>query len=141
MAITNTLELSVHVRTGANALTSITIDDEVYNFDLEPTINWVPSSSSKNSHKVPVQIIFPKCTRKIVKLKISVENSDVLICGYEMLDANFIISSQPQWNVAGWQPYDILGHTGEDAEYQGNGSLQIMDGQTVEFEATILSDS
>jgi len=136
MSITHTLEFSVHVRTGANALISVSIDNKAYTFDLAPTINWVPSSSTENAHKVPVQIVFPKGTRKVVKLKISVENSDVLICGYKILDANFIISSQPKWNVANWQPYDISGH-GEDAEYQGNGSLQIMDSQTVEFEATV----
>lgn len=137
MTITNTLELSAHVRTGANASISITIDDEVYDFDLAPTINWVPSSSTENSHKIPVQITFPDGTTKVIKLKISAKNSDVLICGYEMPGANFIISSQPQWDVAGWQPYDIAGHQGDDAEYQGNGSLQIMAGQSVEFEATV----
>lgn len=136
MTITYTLEFNVHVRTGTNALVSISIDDEAHTFDLAPTINWVPSSSSENSHNVPVQIIFPEGTRKVVKLKISVENSDVLICGYKMSAANFVISSQPHWNVADWQPYDISGH-GDDAEYHGNGSLQILAGQTVEFEATV----
>jgi hypothetical protein len=136
MTNTHTLEFSVHVRTGTNALISVSIDDNAHIFELEPTINWVPSSSPKDSHKVPVQIIFPKGTKKVVNLKISVENSDVLICGYEMSGANFVISSQPRWNAENWQPYDISGH-GNDAEYHGNGSLQILAGQTVEFNATV----
>ncbi len=137
MTVINTLEFDAHVRTGANALISVIVDDNVYMFDLTPTINWVPSSTSGNSHKVPVQIAFSQGIRKVLKLKISVENSDVLICGYKVPSATFVISSQPQWNVPNWQPYDISGHQGNNAEYQGNGSLQILAGQSVEFEATI----
>lgn len=137
MTVINTLEFSAHVRTGANASMSVMVDDKVYTFDLAPTINWVPSSAPRNSHKVPVQIASLRGIRKVLKLKISVENSDVLICGYEVPGATFVISSQPQWNVPNWQPYDITGHQGDNAEYQGNGSLQIMAGQSVEFKATV----
>lgn len=137
MTVINTLEFDAHVHTGANALISVIVDDKVYMFDLAPTINWVASSTPRNSHKVPVQIAFSRGTRKVLKLKISVEHSDVLICGYNVPGATFVISSQPQWNVPDWQPYDISGHQGDNAEYQGNGSLQIMAGQSVEFEATV----
>jgi len=134
---TNTLEFRTHVRTGTTASVSINIDKETYAFNLEPTINWVASSSAEGSHKVPVEIESLNNTKKVVKIKISVEHNDVLICGYEMPGAHFVISSQPIWNVQSWQPYDISGHEGDDSEYQGNGSLQIMAGQTVEFEATV----
>lgn len=135
--IVETIKFNIHVRIGASALISISVDDKIFTFDLAPTINWVASSSAENSHKVPVPISFSKNTRKVLKLKINVENSDALVCGYEMLGANFVISSQPQWNVLDWQPYDISGHQGDNAEYHGNGSLQILAGQTVEFEATV----
>ena len=131
------LNFRTHVRTGKNALMCIVIDDNNYVFDLVPTINWVPSSSSMGSHEVPVKVMLFEKEKRIVKVKINVEGGDVLICGYEMLGANFVISSQPKWNVPEWQPYDITGHQGSNAEYQGNGSLQIMSGQSVDFEAMI----
>jgi len=73
-----------------------------------------------------------------VDLKITAQGSDVLVCGYSMSWGQFRITSQPVWDEAGWQPYDISGHQGDNAQYQGNGSLQILAGQTVEFTGTIV---
>ena len=73
-----------------------------------------------------------------VDLKINAEGSDVLVCGYFMPQGVFQITGQPVWDEDGWRPYDIAGHQGDGAQYQGNGSLQILAGQTVEFSGTIV---
>ncbi len=73
-----------------------------------------------------------------VDLKIAARGNDVLVCGYSIPRGQFRITSQPVWDEDGWQPYDISGHQGDDSQYQGNGSLQILTGQTVEFSGIIM---
>jgi hypothetical protein len=101
----------------------------------------VPSSSTTGAHRISwdIEIATPVSDTNTydVDLKINAEGSDVLVCGYFMPQSVFQITSQPVWDEDGWQPYDIAGHQGDGAQYQGNGSLQILAGQTVEFSGTI----
>lgn len=140
--LTSLLDLYCHVRPGANALVSVFVDGTIRTVVLEPTIEWVASSSKTKARKITVSIprtgTDPNAPAvNTYKFKIKVAGSDVLICGYEMSKGRFEISSQPVWDDANWQPYDFTGHTGDDAQFQGNGSLQILAGQTVEFDGTL----
>ena len=139
-----TLYLDCHVRSGPNAVIFVKIDEINYEFDLTPTINWVPSSTSVGAHKISLELDI-ELTAEVcntnsypVDLEIRAQGNDVLVCGYSMTRGLFQISSQPVWNVPEWQPYDISGHLGDDAQYQGNGSLQILNGQTVMFGGTVI---
>ena len=141
--LTSLLDLYCHVRPGANALVTVFVDGTIRTVQLEPTIDWVPSSSTTKARKLTLSIKRPgeDVTAPSVdkyKVKIKVEGSDVLVCGYEMSKGRFEIDSQPVWSDPTWQPYDHAGHVGDDAEFQGNGSLQILAGQTVEFDAKII---
>lgn len=138
MPIASTLILNCHVRPGPDAVVSVSVNGVVSDFNLSPTINWVPSSSIKSSHELSIDLSFTEIKNYEFEIKISAHGNDVLISGYTMTKGRFLISTQPVWNVPGWQPYDIEGHLGENAEYQGNGSLQIFNGQTVEFIGTII---
>lgn len=139
-----TLYLDCHVRPGSNAVIFVKIDEINYEFDLTPTINWVPSSTSVDAHKISLELDIELTTAVLntnsypVDLEIRAQGNDVLVCGYSMTRGSFQISSQPVWNVPEWQPYDISGHQGDDAQYQGNGSLQILNGQTVMFGGTVI---
>jgi len=137
----STLELDCHVRPGANAVIFVSVGQTNYEFDLTPTINWVSSSSRVAAHKISmdIEIATPVSNTNThdVDLKIKALGNDVLVCGYSVSRDWFQITSQPVWDEPGWQPYDISGHQGENAQYQGNGSLQILNGQTVEFGGTI----
>lgn len=141
MSSTCTLNLACHVRSGAAATVTVSVNETDYNFNLEPTIDWVPSSSVENARSIPLDIVLttpnPGTYTYSFDLAIKAEGSDVLVCDYSVPQGVFQISSQPVWNVPGWQPYDIDGHQGDNAQFQGNGSLQILDGQTVEFNGTI----
>lgn len=133
MSISSTLILNCHVRPGPAAVVSVSLNRVAYNFNLSPTINWVPSSSVESSHLISIDLSFTEIKNYEFETKISARGNDALVSGYTMTNGIFLISTQPIWNVPSWQPYDINGHLGENAEYQGNGSLQILDGQTVEF--------
>ena len=138
----STLDLYCHVRSSSNAAVFVSVNQLNYEFDLTPTINWVPSSSSMGSHKISLDIALTTPVSNTnaydVDLKIQAQGSDVLVCGYSMSQGQFQITGQPVWNVPGWRPYDISGHQGDGAQYQGNGSLQILNGQTVEFSGTVI---
>jgi hypothetical protein len=136
MSIIRTLSLDCHARSGANAELTVIIDQTEHNFTLVPTIDWISSSSSDGAHKITLEL---KSSKNTCNVQIRSQGNDVLICGYHLTNGDFKISSQPIWNVENWRPYDISGHQGDDAEYQGNGSLQILDGQTVEFVAQLVS--
>jgi len=140
---TATLDLDCHVRPGANAVVVVSVDQRDYEFDLAPTINWVASSSATGAHKISLdlELATPVSSANAydVDVKITAQGSDVLVCGYAMSWGMFKIASQPIWDQPGWQPYDITGHQGEDAQYQGNGSLQILKGQTVRFVGAVVS--
>jgi hypothetical protein len=139
----STLNLDCHVRPGANAVVLVSVDQTDYRFDLAPTINWVPSSSVTGAHRISLDLALdtpvPDTGAYEVDVKIKTEGSDVLVCGYEMSQGLFQITSQPIWDEEGWRPYDISGHQGDDAQYQGNGSLQILNGQTVAFVSTVVA--
>lgn len=132
------LELECHVKSGKDAEIEITVDNAKYEFTLSPTINWVPSSTSAGAHKISLKLETPPGISQTFKFKISVKHNDVLVCGYKTSHKQFQISSQPVWNVPMWRPYDISGHIGDDAEFHGNGSLQIMAEQTVEFDGKLI---
>ncbi len=138
-----TLNLDCHVRSGANAVVLVSIDQTDYRFDVAPTINWVASSSVVGAHRISLDLeldaTVPDTGAYEVDVKIKAEGSDVLVCGYTMSRGSFQITGQPIWDQPGWQPYDITGHQGEDAQYQGNGSLQILKGQTVQFVGTVVN--
>jgi len=141
--LTSLLDLYCHVRPGANALVTVFVDGTIRTAVLEPTIDWVASSSKTKARKISlsVQRSGTDPTQPATdthKFKIKVDGSDVLICGYEMSKGRFEIASQPVWNDTDWQPYDFTGHVGDDAEFQGNGSLQILAGQTVEFDGNVI---
>jgi hypothetical protein len=132
------LELSCHVKLGKSATLEIIIDDAKHEFTLLPTINWVASSTSSGAHKIILILESLPGTSKIFKFKISAKHNDVLVCGYKTSRNQFQISSQPIWNILNWRPYDISGHIGDNAEFQGNGSLQVMAEQTVEFDGKLI---
>jgi len=132
----STLELSCHVKPTTPALLTITVNGTETQFELSPTINWVPSSTNENSYKIRVPLDISN--GNTFDFKINAERSDVLVCNYQLSKGHFQISTQPVWNVPGWQPYDIAGHQGDNAQFQGNGSLQILDGQTVEFTGLVV---
>ena len=125
------LTLYCHVRPANSTQVKIEINDDVHEFALEPTLNWVASTEKTNAHEIK----FLTPSNEIFTMKISSGNSPILICGYKVVTGIFKIVSQPVWNEANWQPYDISGHIGEEAFYTGPGSLQIMTGQTVMFDA------
>ena len=127
------LTLYCHVRPANSTQVKIEINDDVHEFALEPTLNWVASTEKTNAHEIK----FLTPSNEIFTMKISSDNSSILICSYFTEKGTFNIISQPVWNEANWQPYDISGHTGEDAAYGGTGSLQIMTGQTVVFDALV----
>ncbi len=137
MATTSVLKLYCHVKPGANAALSVAIDGTSHEFDLHPTIDWVPSSSKEGSQEATVTLDISNSNPAMFEFGISAADNDVLICGYETSRGLFHIHTQPTWNTPGWQPYNISGHQGDDAEFQGNGSLQIMAGQTVTFTAKL----
>jgi hypothetical protein len=132
------LELMCHVKLGKNATLEITVDDVKHEFTLLPTINWVASSTSVDAHKILLILESPLGLSKIFKFKIAAKHNDVLVCGYKTSRNQFQISSQPIWNILSWRPYDISGHVGDNAEFQGNGSLQVMAEQTVEFDGKLI---
>ena len=132
------LELECHVKSGKDAGLEITVDNAKYEFTLSPTLNWVPSSTSAGAHKVLLPLETPSAISQTFKFKISAKNNDVLVCGYKTSHKQFQISSQPIWNVPNWRPYDISGHMGDEPEFHGNGSLQIMAEQTVEFDGRLI---
>lgn len=97
---------------------------------VQPTINWVSSSTPDDS--VDVTFDLPEnYTNKNLKFTIAVTNNDLLICGYDPV--NFEIRSNPLWDGE-LGPYDITGHRTAGGE-MGNGSLIILAGQTVTFDA------
>ena len=143
MEVISTLNLSCHVRAGASADVTVSVNETDYNFNLPPTINWVPSSTFFDAHILSFNIVpsapwFLAMQAYNLEMKIKTEGNDILIGAYTTSKGQFLISTQPVWNEAGWQPYDISGHQGENAQYQGNGSLQILNGQTVEFSGTVI---
>lgn len=136
MATTSVLKLYCHVKPGANAVLSVVINGVPHEFNLLPTIDWVPSSSKEGAQEATLTLDVAN-DPAMFEFSISAAATDVLICGYETSRGLFYIHTQPIWNTPGWQPYDISGHQGDDAEFQGNGSLQIMSGQTVNFTAKL----
>jgi hypothetical protein len=105
-----------------------------YNKTVSPTINWVAGSSTDDS--VDVVIDLPgSYFGTLLKFTIAVVNNDLLICGYD--PGGFQIVSNPLWDGERG-PYDITGHTGGGG-LMGNGSLAILDGQTVTFDADLSS--
>jgi hypothetical protein len=143
MSNTIPLVFKCHVTPPSPAVITVTVDDVVNEFTVQPTINWVDSSNDTGAETIVVDIDIAQLFAtieydeqynrlpKTCNFKIQAQGSDVLICGYDA-DFLFDIATQPVWNDPSWQPYDITGH-GTDKEYAGPGSLQILDGQTVEF--------
>jgi hypothetical protein len=126
------LTLHCHVRPVNSTQVKIEINDDVHEFVLEPTLNWVASTEKTDAHEIK----FLTPSNEIFTMKISSDNSPILICYYYVDKGLFKITSQPTWNEPEWQPYDVSGHT-EDGAYGGTGSLQIMTGQTVMFDALV----
>jgi hypothetical protein len=108
-------------------------------FVVQPTIQWVASSTPVGAQAITVELDPGSATEKTFDFSIQAQGSDVLICGYSSF-WNFDIVSQPVWNQSDWQPYDITGH-GPGLDYPGPGSLQILAGQTVEFTGKIFKTS
>lgn len=133
------LTLNCHVKPDTNALVTIMLDGTSQQFDLAPTINWVPSSSRQDSRKILINLPVSSNISEVKEFdfKIKAEHADILICGYACTLGSFNISTQPVWDTPGWQPYDISGHNGDNPSYTGPGSLQILNGQTVQFKGTL----
>ena len=133
------LTLNCHVKPDTNALVTIVLDGISQQFDLLPTINWVPSSTRQDSREILINLPVSSNTSAVkdFNFEIKAEYSDILICGYTCRLGSFDISTQPVWDAPGWQPYDISSHTGDSPSYTGPGSLQILNGQTVRFTGTV----
>lgn len=102
---------------------------------VQPTINWVSSSTPDDS--VDVTFDLPEnYANENLKFTIAVNNNDLLICGYNPV--NFEIQTNPLWDGE-LGPYDITGHSPTGGE-MGNGSLIILAGQTVTFDAMYVID-
>jgi len=144
MPTPTTLTFKCHVNPTAPAVVTVTVDGVPTEFTVQPTIQWVASSTSEGAQEIslvldPAKLYEENGVRieNTFNLKINAEGSDVLICGYTSTVTNsgntpFDIVSQPVWDTQGWQPYDITGH-GPNLDFEGPGSLQILAGQTVEF--------
>ena len=136
---TSILTLHCHVYPDTNALVTIVLDGISQQFDLLPTINWVPSSTKQDSREILINLLTESNT-SVVKnfdVEIKADHTDILIGGYTCTLGSFNISTQPVWDTPGWQPYDISGHTGDSPAFAGPGSLQILKGQTVQFTGTL----
>jgi len=136
---TSILTLHCHVYPDTNALVTIVLDGISQQFDLLPTINWVPSSTKQDSREILINLLVESNTSEVKEFdfEIKAEHSDILICGYTCTRGGFNISTQPVWDAPDWQPYDISSHTGDSPLYSGPGSLQILNGQTVRFTGTL----
>jgi hypothetical protein len=150
---TSILKLNCHVKPDTSAIVTIVIDGISQQFDLLPTINWVPSSSTQDSREILINLPVTSNTVLLATVasntldfesevkdfdfEIKAEHTDILICGYNCSHGSFDISTQPVWDAPAWQPYDISGHTGDSPSYSGPGSLQILNGQTVRFTGTL----
>ena len=135
---TSILTLNCHVKPDTGALVTVVIDGISQQFNLLPTINWVPSSSMQNSREILINL--PVVSLNGIKdfdFEIKSEHSDILIGGYTCTLGSFNISTQPVWDNLNWQPYDISGHIGDSPAFSGPGSLQILNGQTVRFKGTL----
>ena len=100
--------------------------------EVSPTINWVASSTTDDS--VTVAMDLPVTwLNTVLNCTITVENNDVLICGYGRTTH---IVSNPLWDGQ-LGPYDISGHDPNGGTL-GNGSLQIYEGQTVTFDCRFI---
>jgi len=133
------LTLNCHVKPDTSALVTIVLDGTSQQFNLAPTINWVPSSSRQDSREILINLLVESDTSESTEFdfEIKAEHADILICGYTCTLGSFNISTQPVWDTPGWQPYDISGHAGDNSSYTGPGSLQILKGQTVRFKGTL----
>jgi hypothetical protein len=139
-----TLTFKCHVNSTAPAVITVTVDEVPTEFTVQPTIQWVPSSTSEGAQEISLELdpakLYNETDARIentFNFTINAQGSDVLICGYTstVTDSGaspFDIVSQPVWDALGWQPYDITGH-GAGLAFEGPGSLQILAGQTVEF--------
>ena len=136
---TSILTLNCHVKPEASALVTIVLDGISQQFNLLPTINWVPSSSTQDSREIVINLPVASNIPKVndFDFEIKAEHTDILIGGYTCTLGNFNISTQPVWDTPSWQPYDISGHSGDNPSYSGPGSLQILNGQTVRFTGTL----
>lgn len=135
---TSILTLNCHVKPDTGALVTVVVDGISQQFNLLPTINWVPSSSMQDSREILINL--PATSLDEVKdfdFEIKSEHNDILIGGYTCTLGMFNISTQPVWDTLNWQPYDISGHIGDSPVYTGPGSLQILNGQTVRFKGTL----
>ena len=149
MPTPTTLTFKCHVNPTAPAVITVTVDEVPTEFTVQPTIQWVPSSTSEGAQEISLELDPAKLYEEnevrienTFNFKIKAEGSDVLICGYTTTVTNsggrpFDIVSQPVWDAPDWQPYDITGH-GPGLAFEGPGSLQILAGQTVEFVGKIL---
>jgi hypothetical protein len=137
---TSILTLNCHVKPDTSALVTIVIDGISQQFDLLPTINWVPSSSTQDSREILINLPVVDLDDSVTDFdfEIKSEHTDILIGGYACTPGTFSISTQPVWDTPGWQPYDISGHIGDSPSYSGPGSLQILNGQTVRFKGTLI---
>jgi hypothetical protein len=133
---TSILTLNCHVNPDTGALVTVVIDGIPQQFDLLPTINWVPSSSMQDSREILINLPVVEGLTDF-DFEIKAEHTDILIGGYACTLGNFNISTQPVWDTPDWQPYDISGHIGDSPSYSGPGSLQILNGQTVRFKGTL----
>lgn len=135
---TSILTLNCHVKPDTGALVTVVLDGISQQFNLLPTINWVPSSSKQDSHEILINLAVLSNTSEVKNFdfEIKAEHTDILICGYTCTLGSFNISTQPVWDTPSWQPYDISGHGGRQA-LAGPGSLQILNGQTVQFTGTL----
>ena len=145
MSTPTTLTFKCHVNPTAPAVVTVTVDGVPTEFTVQPTIQWVPSSTSEGAQEISLELDPAKLYEEngvrienTFDFKINAEGSDVLICGYATTVTNsgnnmpFDIVSQPVWDAPDWQPYDITVH-GSGLDFGGPGSLQILAGQTVEF--------
>ena len=136
---TSIMTLNCHVKPEASALVTIVLDGISQQFNLLPTINWVPSSSTQDSREILINLPVSGDTSQVkdFDFEIKAEHTDILILGYACTLGNFNITTQPVWDTPDWQPYDISGHIGDSPSYSGPGSLQILNGQTVRFKGTL----
>lgn len=99
-------------------------------FTVNPTINWVPGSTAEGSETVTIAMP-NQWFGKTQQWSIAVADNDLLICGYSI--PNWEIVTNPLWDGEPG-PYDITGHR-PGGGTMGNGSLGILAGQTVTFDA------
>lgn len=112
-------DLSVHVRPGATAKVTVTMDTNITEYDLAPTLDWQLDATVDHAHKICVTLdIFT-----FAGISIASEHNDILVLGYEPRQPGlWRFASVPEWRSGQIydDPDDFDGHPRALPIYRGD---------------------